>query len=159
MAKGVLLKYNKVHNDSLRNLAPKLTKHFEVLWGDLSIFDEKMDLLTYDAVKDYFAPFGKLEFIVIGDAFWKTGQAICRYGREYDIPIFFLQHGQWIYVKNKKKLNYYPTFTLLFGDKVADMCSSWPYGENSQIIVTGSPRYDEASSNGGSFFFFFPPVV
>ncbi len=157
--RGVLLKYNKVHNDSLRNLAPKLAKYCEVLWGDLSIFDKKMDLLTYDDIEDYFAPFGKLEFIVMGDIFWRTGQSICRYGEEHDIPVFFLQHGQWIYIKNKKKLPHYPSHTLLFGDNVAEMCSSWIYGANSQVEVTGSPRYDEILPNGGSYIYFSPPVI
>lgn len=159
MTKGVLLKYNKVHNESLRNLAPKLTKHFEVLWGDLSIFGEKMDLLTYNIIVDYFASFGELNFIVVGDVFWQTGQAICRYGNEHDIPVFFLQHGQWIYVKNKKNLDHYPTYTLLFGDNVSNMCSSWDYGKNSRLVVVGSPRYDDASPNGGSYIYFSPPVI
>lgn len=157
--RGVLLKYNKVHNDSLRNLAPKLVKYFEVLWGDLSIFGKKMDLLTYDAIEGYFSSFGKLEFIVMGDVFWRTGQSICRYGEEHNIPVFFLQHGQWIYVKNKKKIPHYPAYTLMLGDNVADMCSSWAYGKNSNIVVTGSPRYDEALPNGGSYIYFSPPVI
>lgn len=159
MIKGALLKYNKVHDDSLRNLAPKLTKHFDIIWGDLSVFGKKMDLLTYDVVKDYFSQLGELKFIVVGDVFWDTGQAICQYGREHDISIFFLQHGQWVYIKNKQKLNYYPTHTLVFGDNVANMCSSWTYGKNSRVVATGSPRYDEATSNGGSYIFFSPPVI
>lgn len=157
--RGLLLKYNKVHDDSLRNLAPKLAKYFEVLWGDLSTFGEEMDLLTYDAVKEYLVLFGELEFILVGDVFWRTGQSICRYGRERDIPVFFLQHGQWIYVKNKKKLPYYPAYTLLLGDNVANMCSSWTYGKNSHIVSSGSPRYDNASPNGGSYVYFSPPVI
>ncbi len=157
--KGILLKYNKVHNDSLLNLAPKLTKHFEVTWGDLSVFDERMDLLTRDVVEDYLSSLGEFDFIVIGDVFWRTGQAICQYGREHDIPVFFLQHGQWIYIKNKKKLNHYPAYTLLLGDNVANMCSSWEYGKNSRVAVTGSPRYDTASPNGGSYVYFSPPVI
>jgi len=159
MSRGALLKYNKVHNESLLYLAPKLAKYFEVLWGDLSTFGEKMDLLGYDTVRNYFVSFGQLNFIVVGDVFWKTGQSICRYGAEYDIPVFFLQHGQWIYIENKKKLNYYPTYTLMFGDNVANMCSSWIYGENSQVVVTGSPRYDNALPNGGSYVYFSPPVI
>lgn len=157
--KGMLLKYNKVHNDSLRRLAPKLIKHFEVLWGDLSVFGEQMDRLTPDTIEDYFGSFGKFEFIVVGDVFWKTGQAICCYGQKHDTPVFFLQHGQWIYIKNKKKLNHYPAYTLLLGNNVANMCSSWEYEKNSRIAVTGSPRYDEASSNGGSYVYFSPPVI
>jgi len=157
--KGVLLKYNKVHNDSLRNLEPHLSKHFEVLWGDLSIFGKKMDLLNYDAIEDYFSKFGALSFIVVGDVFWETGQSICRYGHEHNIPVFFLQHGQWIYIKNKKKLNYYPAYTLLFGDNVSEMCSSWTYGKHSHVAATGNPRYDKASPNGGSYIYFSPPVI
>ena len=157
--KGILLKYNKVHNDSLRNLAPKLSKYFEILWGDLSVFDDKMDLLTYDHIVSYLTSFGKVDFIVVGDVFWRTGQSICQYGTEHGVPVFFLQHGQWIYIKNKKELSYYPAYTFLLGDNVANMCSSWIYGKNSQIIATGSPRYDEASSNGGSYIYFSPPVI
>lgn len=159
MKRGALLKYNKVHNDSLRNLAPKLTKYFEILWGDLSVFGKKMDRLTSDDIKDYFAFFGDLDFIVVGDVFWRTGQSICRYGLEHSIPVFFIQHGQWIFIKNKKNLSYYPAYTMLFGNHVANMCSSWIYGKNSHVVVTGSPRYDGATPNGGSYIYFSPPVI
>lgn len=157
--RGILLKYNKVHNDSLRNLAPKLTKRFEVQWGDLSVLGRQTDLLSYEVIEGYFDSFSELGFVVVGDVFWKTGQAICRYGQEHDVPVFFLQHGQWIYVRNKKTLNHYPAHTLLFGDNVANMCSLWEYGKNSRIEVTGSPRYDTASPNGGSYVYFSPPVI
>lgn len=157
--KGILLKYNKVHNDSLRKLASRFPKTFEVLWGDLSIFGEKMDLLTYDTIENFFSPFEKLDFIVVGDVFWKTGQSICRYGAEKQVPVFFIQHGQWIYVRNKKTLEHYPEHTFMFGEYAAKMCSSWNYGKESKVSVTGSPRYDEASPNGGSYIYFSPPVI
>ncbi|KKK68741.1 hypothetical protein LCGC14_2941000, partial [marine sediment metagenome] len=75
------------------------------------------------------------------------------------VPVFFLQHGQWIYVKNKKTLKYYPKWTFVFGDDVGEMCQSWPYGEASNIAVIGNPRYDQASPNGGSYVYFSPPVI
>lgn len=157
--KGVLLKYNKVHNDSLRNLAPRLAKDFDIHWGDLSIFGDRTDLLSYESIKSYIEQFGKLNFIVIGDVFWQTGQSICRYGVEHGVPVYFIQHGQWIYTKNKKQLGYYPSCTCLFGNNVTKMCKKWEYGQHSHIVATGSPRYDGAIPNGGSYIYFSPPVI
>lgn len=159
--KGLLLKYNKVHNYSLEILSPKLSKICSVVWGDLAKFNEKMDLLPYKVVKDYLLSFGKVDFIVIGDVFWKTGQNICRVCKEEGITVFFLQHGQWIYISNKKKLDHYPDHTLMFGDGVGSMCSSWEYGKNSKVSVVGCPRYDDATSNGNGnpYIYFSPPVI
>jgi len=159
MKTGVLLKYNKVHNNSLYILEPKLVRYFNILWADLSIFESKADKLDYNDIKKYFSSLDKFDFIIIGDVFWETGQSICRYGEEYNIPVFFLQHGQWIYIKNKKNLKYYPAYTFLFGDNVARMCSGWNYGKKSHIITTGSPRYDSAVPGKGSYVYFSPPVI
>jgi len=158
--KGLLLKYNKVHNDALQHLSYKLRKNTELGWGDLSLFGSSMDLLPYGEVVKYLDSLKPFDFVVIGDVFWNTGQNICRACKESGIPVFFMQHGQWIYVANKKSLEHYPDYTLLFGDNVGDMCSSWVYGKNSKVHVVGSPRYDEASSNGmGSYTYFSPPVI
>ncbi|MHA2279447.1 MAG: hypothetical protein ACXAC5_00950 [Promethearchaeota archaeon] len=157
--KGLLLKYNKVHNDALHHLSSKL-KEVEVVWGDLFSFGASMDLLSYSTVIDYLESFSPLDFVVVGDVFWNTGQHICRAGKKMGIRVFFMQHGQWIYIANKKSLDYYPDHTLLFGEKVAEMCSSWPYGKHSRLSVVGSPRYDNASTNGqGAYTYFSPPVI
>lgn len=158
---GLLLKYNKVHNDALCNLSLKLGKDIQLLWGDLATFGKRMDQLPYSVVEDYLTSLGHFDFIFIGDVFWNTGQAICRFGIEHKIPVFFLQHGQWIYIRNKKELEYYPKCTFVFGDDVGETCRSWPYGRASQVVVTGTPRYDKATfnGNGGSYIYFSPPVI
>lgn len=157
--KGLLLKYNKVHNHSLQNLSRKLSKDFGLIWGDLESFQDKKDLLSYSVLENFISSFGNIHFIVTGDVFWETGQNLCKYCTNNGIPLFFLQHGQWIYIKNKKRLNHYPSCTMLFGDNVSNMCSSWEYGKHSNVVVTGSPRYDAASPNGGSYVYFSPPVI
>lgn len=157
--KGLLLKYNKIHNDALQHLSRKL-KEVELIWGDFASFGTSMDLLSYSTVVDYLKSFPSFDFVVVGDVFWNTGQHVCRACKEMKVPVFFLQHGQWIYIANKKILDYYPDYTLLFGEKVAKMCSSWTYGEHSKICIVGSPRYDDASTNGqGVYIYFSPPVI
>lgn len=159
--KGLLLKYNKVHNDALHNLSYRLSKDFEIKWGDLSLFGLSMDLLSYKQVNKYLHSLEPFDFIVIGDVFWDTGQNICRACSELNMPVFFMQHGQWIYISNKKSLEYYPTYTLVFGDNVGNMCLSWEYGNHSKVRVVGNPRYDEVSSNGyrSTYTYFSPPVI
>jgi len=157
--KGLLLKYNKVHDHSLQNLSWRLSKKINLSWGDLGDFGKAKDLLLYDSVEKLISSFGNIDFVVAGDVFWETGQNLCRHCSDNGIKLFFLQHGQWIYTKNKKKLPHYPSHTLLFGKDVHKMCNEWDYGKHSKVIVTGSPRYDEASANGGSYVYFSPPAI
>lgn len=158
---GLLLKYNKVHNDALRHLSCRLGKDIEIKWGDLSLFGASMDLLSYEQVDKYLHSLKSFDFVIMGDVFWKTGQHICRACKKLDIPVFFMQHGQWIYTANKQSLEYYPDHTLVFGDNVKDICSSWAYAKHSKIHTVGSPRYDEVSSNGcgSTYTYFSPPVI
>lgn len=157
---GLLLKYNKSHDDSLRILESKMKKEFQIIWGDLSSFGKKKDILSYGEIKRFIEMYGVVDFIIIGDVFWETGQNICKFGQERKIPIFFLQHGQWIYTKNKNKLNHYPYCTMLFGDDVTNMCHRWEYGKNSKCITVGSPRYDGCKKNtNGSYVYMSPPVI
>ena len=118
-------------------------------------------MLPYDKVLNFLKSFDNFDFVVIGDVFWNTGQNICRAAKHLDITVFFMQHGQWIYVANKKSLEHYPDYTLLFGDDVEKECSSWEYGKCSKICSVGSPRYDEAVpyGHGSPYVYFSPPVI
>jgi hypothetical protein len=156
---GLLLRYNKVHDDSLLKLESRLNKNFDISWGDLSKFGSEKDLLPEKILRDYLDSFKPVDFMLIGDVFWKTGQNLCKICHENNIPLFFMQHGQWIYVANKKELEYYPSFTFLFGNDVHNVCSQWPYGKHSALFATGSPRYDFAASHDGSYIYFSPPVI
>jgi len=159
---GLLLKYNKVHNDALQKLAPKLQKQFKIVWGDLNDLDGAVDLQSCDSLLGYFKSLPSFDFVVIGDVFWKTGQNICKICNVRNLPVFFLQHGQWVYIKNKKNLLHYPFYTFLFGDNVCDMCSSWEYAQYSKCFVTGTPRYDECSKlnlDQSTYIYVAPPVV
>lgn len=156
--KGTLLRYNKVHNDSLAHLAAELKKDFDVCWADLP-HQGSIDLLPYEVVSKYLDSLLPLDFIVIGDVFWMTGQNICKWAKQAKVRSLFLQHGQWIYVRNKKRLPYYPDMTLFFGDNVYEMCKKWPYAQESRCFVTGSPRYDDARPAEGSYLYFTPPII
>ena len=136
----------------------------EVQWGDLSQFGtERIDLLPFTQISSYLAGFDHLDLVILGDVFWSTGQNICRWCSENQVKTLFLQHGQWIYVVNKKRLSYYPSYTALFGENVAKECKSWYFGQFSQIEVTGCPRYDFLHlcqvSSKKEYIFFSPPVI
>ena len=157
-----LLKYNKVTNESLQIIYPLLKqKGHEIIWLDLSeISKNKIDLLSLQSIDKYLKRKGTFDCVVFGDVFWPTGQAICRWCKSNNVKSVFLQHGQWIYVNNKRRLNYYPSHTVVFGDNVKKMIESWPYGRFSKIHVAGSPRYDNLNINHGkNYVFFSPPVI
>ncbi len=156
---GLLLRYNKVHNDALQKLEPNLRKKFEFIWGDLEDLEGLADLQSASSLSNYLDSLPQFDFVVIGDVFWPTGQNICKICKEKNIPTFFLQHGQWVYTKNKISLIHYPTCTFLFGDFINDVCTSWIYSKFSKCSVTGSPRYDDAKSNGGNVYLYFAPPV
>ncbi len=159
----LLLKYNKVTNESLGVLVQSLDKH-QIVWGDLAeLGKDKRDLLPYQVVTRYLDAFEPLDAVVIGDVFWTTGHNICKWcenNKRARVKCVFLQHGQWIYVENKRKLRRYPTHTAMFGDDTANECRGWSYGQSSKVIVTGSPRYDPYARCGdGDYVFFSPPVI
>ena len=159
MLKVLLLRYNKVHDHSLEILYRKLRKNFDLMWGSLPA-EKSVDLLSQNAIDTYLDPLD-VNAVVIGDVFWPTGQRICASCNARGIKTFFLQHGQWIYVNNKKSLKHYPSHTMLFGKNAVDMCSSWPYSKHSKVSMTGSPRYDSVNGKlyGGSYIYFSPPVI
>ena len=156
----LLLKYNKPHNQSLLNLSLQLQNKHTIIWGDLFSFGSKMNLLSFQDIAHYFSTLEKFDAVILGDIFWTTGQSICQFCKEKNIISLFLQHGQWIFTQNKKKLQYYPTFTLLFGDNVKQTCLTWPYSKYSNIQVIGCPRYDNAVKvESEDYFYFSPPVI
>jgi len=152
----LLLKYNKVTNDSFRRLSTVL----QVKWGNLSHFDKEMDVLSYEVVEKYLSGLLPFRKVVVGDIFWPTGQHICRWCKQQKIRCFFLQHGQWIYIKNKKSPQFLPYCTMVYGDNVKSMTDEWPYGSRSKVIATGNPRYDLIIPvAGGDYVYFCPPVM
>ncbi len=152
--KGLLLKYNKVHNESLSEIAPILRKQFEISWHHI-----ESDLLSYEKVEKQLDNLLPLDFLVIGDVFWPTGQNVCKWAITRKVASFFLQHGQWIYINNKKKLEHYPGATLFFGDNTKEMCSTWTYANYSKLEVVGNPRYVNSPNKEGSYVYFSPPVI
>lgn len=157
-----LIKYNKVTNESLQAIYPALKqKGHDISWFDLSdINKSKIDLLSLQSIDKYFRSKGSFDCVVFGDVFWPTGQSICRWCKSNGVKSVFLQHGQWIYVANKRRLSYYPTDTAVFGDNVKNMISKWPYGRFSRVHAVGSPRYDSINTNRKkNYVFFSPPVI
>lgn len=150
--RGIFTLYNKPHNESVKPLVKRRSSTTEAL-------NIQNDLLSFDEIKTLFAPYANYDFVIVGDVFWPTGQNICRWCKENNTKCYFLQHGQWIYVDNKKRLDYYPSHTLLFGDDVKNMCQSWEYAKHSELHVVGSPRYDNIRTSNGDYVFFLPPVI
>ncbi len=159
---ALLVKYNKVTNAAFAKLLGKQADKLILRWADINHFQQnKMDVLDYPLVNfalDIFA--FKFDAIIIGDIFWPTGQNICRWCLEHGIRCYFLQHGQWIYFKNKVDPKYLPTATCFVGDDIANACSEWPYADRSRLAVTGNPRYDNSViSTEGDYVYFAPPVI
>lgn len=158
----LLLKYNKVANETLEILSKSLGNH-ELRWGNLvELGRNNVDLLSYTQISRYLEAFEPVDMVVVSDVFWPTGQHICRWCTRNlrDVKCLFIQHGQWIYVTNKKKLREYPTHAVLFGDNVTNECKSWSFGKSVSVVSTGSPRYDSyAPSPAGEYVFFSPPVI
>ena len=157
--KLLLLYYAKVTNDAFNKFALSSTD-LELKSDDLSVYGSKMDRLSYHEVHRLLTQQKPFDAILIGDIFWDTGQNICRWGQDNKVPVFFLQHGQWIYITNKKDPKYLPTATFVYGDKIQQMMSSWEYSKRSKVYVTGNPRYDNISrNNSGEYVYFAPPVM
>lgn len=151
---GVICSYNKPHDQSIRKLLEHVPQGFAIANVSLA-----SDRFTYTDIQKLLDPFDYMEFVVIGDVFWPTGQHICKWCEQKKIQCIFLQHGQWIYIANKQMLSHYPSDTLLFGQRIHDMVSSWPYAERSKLHVTGSPRYDDIQTRDNGYVFFSPPVI
>ena len=155
----LLTKYNKIIIEAFEKLSAQFHEDIQVKWLDMSKYGHSFDLLPishWNNVLNSLLPF---DCIMIGDVFWPTGQAFCEWGKTHNKTVCFLQHGQWIYIENKKKLNYYPDITMVYGTNVADMINQWPYGKESNVIVTGSPRYDNLEIVNGDYVYFSPPVI
>lgn len=153
--KTLLLKYNKVTNESIENIK----EHINHKIVDLNIFGNKIDLLNFQEVSLFLRKFTPFNNILIGDIFWPTGQNICKWCFENNINCYFLQHGQWIFVNNKMNPKFLPSCTFLFGNKLKEEMLKWPYGKKSKIEVTGSPRYDNVKTEQGNYIYFSPPVL
>ena len=155
MHKNLLIKYNKPTNESFQ----ELSKSIESEWADLNVFGEKINHLSYKEIDNFLYQYKSVKSICVGDVFWPTGQSICQWCLNNNIKCYFLQHGQWIYVDNKRSLPYFPFATFLLGDIINQTVKSWDYGKRSKLFVTGSPRYDSIKPNNGEYIYFSPPII
>ena len=154
--KVLLLKYNKVTNQSFDVLSRHPAIDFFV--SDLGKFGGKMDHLSVANVQKIIPD--NVDAIVVGDIFWPTGQNICRYAEQRGIKVYFLQHGQWIYIDNKRNPRHLPFCTLVNGERTLQMVMQWPYANRSKVHAVGNPRYDEIHRQSeGDFVYFGPPVL
>lgn len=155
--KILLLKYNKVTTEAFQAFADN--SDVEVVWGDLTQFGDKIDRLSPTAVFEFMNRFLPVDAVMTGDIFWPTGQNICSWCHTRKIKCFFLQHGQWIYIENKKSPPHLPNFTLVYGENIKGEIDSWPYGKRSKVVATGNPRYDKLPIEEGDYVYFSPPVT
>lgn len=153
----LLLRYNKVTNEALESLY-RFLQSFQ--WEDISKFGDQTDILKYSVVAEFLQSLKPFDSICIGDIFWETGQNICKWCADNRIKVYFIQHGQWIYIQNKRNPRYLPYSTFLYGDNILNMVSNWPYAKRSKIYAVGNPRYDNIQlSNNGEYVYFAPPVI
>ena len=153
----LLLRYNKITNELFENLYQFLPSF---RWGELTDFGKRIDTLQYSTVADFLQEFKPIDATAVGDVFWPTGQNICKWGKDQQVKVYFFQHGQWIYIQNKRNPRHLPHTTFLFGDNVKRMVDNWPYGKKSNIYSTGTPRYDNIPlSAEGEYVYFAPPVM
>lgn len=154
----LFIKYNKPHNDSIETIK-QYCKH-EII--DILSISKSIDNISYHVLCNYFNSlhyFRNITHIVIGDIFWPTGQNICKLGIEYNKKIVFLQHGQWIYLDNKKNPEFLPYLTCFYGNYIKKIAEKWNYGLRSKCEVTGSPKYDNIQTEEGDYFYFCPPMI
>ena len=157
MLKVLLLYYNKVTNDAFDQLKKNAeTLSFQQI--DLSTLGRDIERLSLPTISKLLSDYS-FDAVIVGDIFWTTGQNVCRWCKENAVPCYFLQHGQWIYTQNKMNLQYFPTCTFLFGNKIHGIVEQWPYAQRSQMAVTGSPRYDNMQLTKGNGVYFAPPVL
>lgn len=154
----LLLQYNKVTNESLKQFSRHSS--VEIKWGSLTDLLD-IDCSSYHVIDRFMQSFLPFDAVMVGDIFWPTGQHICKWCSVNEVRCFFLQHGQWIYTKNKKNPKFLPSCTFLFGKNIQFECSDWEYGKRSVLFATGSPRYDGCSltSKEGDYIYFSPPVL
>jgi len=156
----LLLKYMKVTDEAFEKFVSQVPDKITIKWNDLKVFGNRFNLLKYQTVCDYLKSLMPFNAVMIGDVFWPTGQHICRWCNENDIKSYFLQHGQWMYLDNKKNPPYVPYRTLLLGHDARNMCASWSYGDRSKLNAVGSPRYDGCHLRPeGDYIYFSPPVM
>jgi hypothetical protein len=153
----LLLKYNKVTNESFQRFAE--SSDLQIIWADLASLGRKMDVLTAGQVSEFLNKLPSFDAIMIGDIFWPTGQEICNWSAKHKVKCFFLQHGQWVYTKNKRSPRYLPYCTCVYGENIKKEILSWPYGKRSRVEVTGNPRYDNLQCREGDYVYFSPPVM
>lgn len=155
--KVLLLRYNKVTTEAFECFAR--LSNLDVVWGDLNEFGRRVDTLTASELYPFLENFGPIDAVMIGDIFWPTGQAICEWAEVRKVKCFFLQHGQWIYTKNKKSPGHLPDATLVYGTNLRKEIQKWPYARRSKVYATGNPRYDDLSIEKGNYVYFSPPVM
>lgn len=157
----LLLDCNKVSAESFCNIAAHC-KLCDCVCSSFSLgmLGRSSDVLSYEVIDAILQKYLPLDAILVADIFWPTGQNICKWCINNKVKCFFWQHGQWIYTKNKVNPPYLPFCTFLFGDDVFSECKNWSYGKKSNLLVTGSPRYDNCRLNPkGSYIYFSPPVI
>lgn len=153
----LLLRYNKPTIESFEKLA---NIGLRVKWADLQHFGARLDVLNYQDASNLLEGLSPFDVIMVGDIFWPTGQNICKWAEENKKPCYFLQHGQWKYIDNKKNPRYLPAATFVYGKYVRRMMMTWPYAKKSQILATGNPRYDGINrTTEGEYVYFAPPVM
>lgn len=153
----LLLKYNKVTNEAF--LAFEKRTELDVVWGDLSQFDSKIDVLSLNQIAEYFSSLPPFDAIMVGDIFWPTGQSICQWCQLNSAKCFFLQHGQWIYTKNKKNPSYLPDSIFVYGYDLKETIESWSGWNDCSVYATGNPRYEDLNTCNGESIYFSPPVL
>jgi len=161
---GVFVKYHKVTQDAFSRLAPVFREsNIEIVDMDLSKMGSQIDIIPYQTIKNYLDSVYPIDFILMGDIFWPTGQNICRWCEENNVKSYFLQHGQWIYMANKQNIKFHPSFSLVFGDNIKNTIESWisqwPLWKKSTVVSAGSPRYDGAKGQDGDYVYLSPPVI
>jgi len=158
---GILVKYNKVTNLAFDVLVKTLSRSMDIEYADLTRIKTRCDLINQSDINKMMSKFKDVGFIVIGDIYWTTGQGLCQWAINRHIPCFFLQHGVWKYITNKKDPKFYPSHILVYGDKIKEMTSSWPLAKKAKFCVTGNPRYDQYKPTflNNNNVYFSPPVV
>lgn len=150
--KTALLKYNKVTNESFLKL--------KSIDDNLQLIDlgNNIDSIKYSEIDNNLKHLN-LDCVVVGDIFWPTGQNICKWCINNKVKCYFLQHGQWIYTKNKKNPEYLPYCIFVYGNDIKTEIKNWEYWNNTFVISVGSPRYDDLFITTEDYIYFSPPVL
>lgn len=152
----LLVRYNKAINQSF----DVLSKSNNIKQADLAVFGKKIDNLSFEAIDKFLNLFLPFNTLIIGDIFWPTGQNICKWCQINHTQCCFLQHGQWVYIENKKNPEFLPDCTFVYGNDLKNLINTWSYGKRSRVEVTGNPKYDNLTpSHDGDYIYFSPPVL